>query len=53
MQELPCSRIVYRAMLRKSWIDPVTGLILPIAFYRRPPPKDDDGVEKRLPGEVG
>lgn len=41
---LPCSHIVYRAMSRKDWIDPETNSVLPGAFFRRPPPKDLDGV---------
>lgn len=44
MQTLPCSAIVYRAMLRKKWIDPISGTVLPAAFMRRPPPQDEDGL---------
>jgi len=31
-------------MTRKKWVDPETKRILPAAFVRRPPPKDDDGL---------
>jgi hypothetical protein len=42
MEPLPCSAIVYRAMARSKWID--NGQIMPAAFIRRPPPKDEDGL---------
>jgi hypothetical protein len=44
MEDLPCSTIVYRAMARKNWIDCTANRVLPAAFIRRPPPKDDDGL---------
>jgi hypothetical protein len=44
MQPLSCSTIVFRAMLRKKWIDPVSGTVLPAAFVRRDAPNDDDGL---------
>jgi hypothetical protein len=44
MPSLPCSTIVFRAMLRKRWLDPVSRTILPAAFVRRDPPADDDGL---------
>ena len=44
MEPLACDTIVYRAMARKSWIDATTGTVLPTAFFRRPPPADDDGL---------
>ena len=44
--ELPpaCQAIVFRAMTRKNWIDPASQRVLPAAFFRRPAPKDDDGL---------
>jgi hypothetical protein len=33
---LPCSTIVYRAMLRKQWIDKRNNYVTPAAFIRRP-----------------
>ena len=46
MEPLTCSKIVYRAMTRKSWVNRTTEqpTILPSAFIRRPPPSDDDGL---------
>lgn len=44
MDPLPCNAIVFRAMTRKGWVDPATKAVLPAAFLRRPPPKDDDGL---------
>ena len=44
METLACNTIVFRAMTRKNWVDSVTKRILPAAFVRRPPPKDDDGL---------
>ena len=44
MATLPCSTIVYRAMARKDWIDRTTGQVLPAAFFRRPPPQNEDGL---------
>jgi hypothetical protein len=41
---LSCDKTVYRAMLRKKWVDPVSGTVLPGAFIRRDPPQDDDGL---------
>jgi len=35
---------VYRALLRKDWFDPVASIVLPAAFFRRPAPKDEDGL---------
>ena len=40
--ELSCSKIVYRAMARKDWIDFNANRVLPGAFLRRP--NDDDGL---------
>lgn len=31
-------------MARKNWIDKVTRKVLPVAFMRRPAPKDDKGL---------
>ena len=50
METLPCSAIVYRAMARKDWIDPVSGTVLPGAFIRRPAPKDEDGLSLDVDG---
>ena len=36
--------IVYRAILKKAWIDPRQRRVLPMAFIRRPAPKDSDGL---------
>lgn len=44
METLACETIVYRAMTRKKWVDPMTKRILPAAFVRRPPPQDEDGL---------
>ena len=44
MEPLPCGTIVYRAMARKNWIDKTSSRVLPTAYFRRPPPKDDDGL---------
>ncbi|NLE40078.1 MAG: hypothetical protein GX621_18840 [Pirellulaceae bacterium] len=44
MESLPCSAIVYRAMSRRHWIDCESNSVLPAAFFRRPAPKDDDGL---------
>jgi hypothetical protein len=52
MGDLPCSSIVYRAMLKKQWIDPVSGTILPAAFIRRPPPQDDDGLSLNMESPI-
>jgi hypothetical protein len=43
---LPCSAIVYRALLRKKWVDKNTGRIMAAAFLRRPEStgNDLDGV---------
>jgi hypothetical protein len=43
-QPLGCETIVYRAIARKKWIDPASQRVLPAAFFRRPPPKDEDGL---------
>lgn len=43
-QALPCQAIIFRAMARKNWIDPASRRVLPAAFFRRPVPKDDDGL---------
>ena len=32
---LPCSEIVYRALMKKKWIDEDTGRIRPDAFFLR------------------
>lgn len=34
--ELPCSKIVYRALIWENWIDRQSGRIMPSAFIRRP-----------------
>ncbi len=44
MEPIACEAIVYRAMSRKDWIDPKTQCVLSLAFVRRPPPKDNDGL---------
>ena len=45
MDPLPCSHIVYRALLRRpGCIDPATNTLLPGAFLLRPPPADADGL---------
>lgn len=44
MDPLVCEKIVFRAMSRKQWIDPISGRVLSVAFILRPPPKDDDGL---------
>lgn len=44
MDSLACSTLVYRALARRKWIDPVSQSVLPAAFLRRPPPQDDDGL---------
>lgn len=41
---LPCSKIVYRALARKNWVDRESNRVMPAAFLRRPPPQDDDGL---------
>ena len=41
---LPCSAIVFRAMLRRTSIDAVTKRPLPTAFHRRSYPQDQDGL---------
>jgi hypothetical protein len=41
--ELPCSCLVYRAILRKTWIDEDTGHLKSAAFIRRPGPGGDVG----------
>ena len=43
-EALPCSAIVYRAVARKDYIDPITGEVNPGAFLLRASPKDDDGL---------
>lgn len=43
-EPLPCPTIVYRAMARKNWIDKTAKRVLPAAYFRRPPPKDEDGL---------
>ena len=48
MEALLCSAIVYRAMSRKGWIDRETHCILPAAFIRRPPPKDETGLSVNI-----
>jgi hypothetical protein len=44
MDPLACEKIVFRAMARKQWIDPITRHVLSAAFLLRPSPKDDDGL---------
>jgi hypothetical protein len=44
MEPLACKTIVFRAMTRKKWVDPITSRILPAAFVRRPAPQDEDGL---------
>lgn len=44
MESLPCSAIVYRALLRRQWFDKQSNRVLPAAFVRRDAPKDDDGL---------
>jgi hypothetical protein len=41
---LVCDHIVFRALLKRGWIDVVTNTVLPGAFFRRPSPKDPDGL---------
>ena len=43
-EPLPCRAIVYRAMARKNWIDRIANQVLPAAYFRRPPPADEDGL---------
>jgi hypothetical protein len=44
METLACEQIVFRALTRRGWVDPMSKRILPAAFFRRPSPKDDDGL---------
>ena len=41
---LPCSAIVFRAVLRPGWVDKDSGKVMPAAFFRRHPPKDTLGI---------
>ena len=41
---LDCGHIVFRALLKKGWIDHVTKSVMPGAFFRRPAPRDPDGL---------
>ena len=43
---LGCQLIVYRALLKKGWIDKTCDpvKIMPAAFFRRPRPQDQDGI---------
>lgn len=44
MEPLPNTAIAYRAMAKKGWIDRDANRANPAAFFRRPPPKDADGL---------
>ncbi len=48
MEPLPCPTIVFRAMARRAWIDLNTRTVLPDAFFRRPPPGDEDGLSVNI-----
>jgi len=56
---IPCSTILYRAVLRNTWFDDQTG-IKADAFFRRPPttlkgkhyPGDDDGLSVFLADQI-
>jgi|SRR5271157_116277 len=41
--DLPCSTIVYRLILRRGWIDPDTNKVKADAFMRRPPGRLESG----------
>jgi hypothetical protein len=34
--ELPCSKVVYRALIWENWVDKQNGRVMPSAFIRRP-----------------
>ena len=44
MESLPCKTVVFRAITRKQWVDKPTQAVSPGAFFRRPPPDDEDGI---------
>lgn len=44
---LPCDCVIYRAVTRRSWLDPETGQPLAEAYMRKPG-HDDDGVSVAL-----
>jgi hypothetical protein len=44
---LECRIIVLRVLLRRQWINPETGDVMPDAFIRRPR-GDEDGLSVRL-----
>lgn len=48
MEVLDCSAIVYRAILRKNWVDQTTHSVMPAAFFRRPAPQDNDGLSVNI-----
>lgn len=46
-EALPCSSIVYRAILKKRWMDLTEGKATPEAFFRRPH-VDEDGLSVNI-----
>lgn len=48
--DLPCSKIVYRALIWENWIDRQSGRIMPSAFIRRP---KESGLSVCLDVEIG
>lgn len=48
MDELACSKIVFRALARRNWLDGESSTVLPAAFLRRPAPQDDDGLSVNI-----
>lgn len=55
--KIPCSILVYRALLRSKWIDPDHNSILPDAYIPRANGQDDDGLsvvlaQSRIPEEL-